>query len=81
MIITEPKTVHYFDLSKKVDNKLNHETDFILKQNEFLAEHRTKNEVSSYCPNISIEMIFINTENSKSNESHSFVEVRFKKLV
>ena len=33
VIITEPKTIHHFDLPEKVDNKLNHEIDFIIKHN------------------------------------------------
>ena len=29
--------------------------------------------LGNYCPNISMETIFINTENSKTNEPHKFV--------
>ena len=32
-----------------------------------------KTRLSNYCPNISMETIFINTENSKPNELHKFV--------
>ena len=38
VITTEPKTF-CFDLSKDVDNNLEHETDSIIKHNEILAEH------------------------------------------
>ena len=39
--MTAPKTIH-FDLSKKVDNRLKHETGFIIKR----AEHKIKNKIS-----------------------------------
>ena len=44
-ITVEPKTIQ-IDLPKDVGNILKHEIDFIIKQNEFLAEHLIKNEVS-----------------------------------
>ena len=40
-----PKTF-YFDLLKDADNNLIHEIGFIIKQNEFLAEHTIKNKIS-----------------------------------
>lgn len=43
VIITERKP--FFYLSKKVDNKLKHDIDFITKHNEFLAEDTMKNEI------------------------------------
>ena len=70
--ITEPKTIH-FDLPKKIDSSLKHETDFLIKHNEFLAEDTIKNEISQYCPNISMGMIFMITENSKTNDSHKSI--------
>ena len=70
--ITEPKTIH-FDLPKKIDNSLKHEIDFLIKHNEFLAEDTIKNEISQYCPNISMGMIFMSTENSKTNDSHKSI--------
>ena len=54
----------------------------------FLAEHTIKNEIrqllfkykhgkkmrlDNYCLSISMETIFINTENSNTNEPHKFV--------
>ena len=33
---------------------------------------KKKNEIEQYCPNISIKTIFMNTENSKTNEPHKF---------
>ena len=44
VIITERKPF-FFYLSKKVDNKLKHDIDFITKHNEFLAEDTMKNEI------------------------------------
>ena len=32
-----------------------------------------KTRLSNYCPNISVEAIFMNMENSKANEPHKFV--------
>ena len=45
LIITEPKTI-YFDLPQYVVTNLMQETDYIIKQNECLAEHTIKNELS-----------------------------------
>ena len=36
----------YFDLPKDVCNNLKHEIVFIIKHNNFLAEHATKKEIS-----------------------------------
>ena len=42
VVIREPKTLYFdFDLSKNVDKNLKHEIEFIVKRNEFLAEHKT----------------------------------------
>ena len=44
-VITDPKTLYFdFDWPKDVDENLKHETEFIIKSNEFLAENKTKNE-------------------------------------
>ena len=45
VIIREPKT-NNFDLLKDVNTNLNHEINFIIKDNKFLAKHTTKNEGS-----------------------------------
>ena len=45
VIITEPKSFH-FDFPKHGGKSLKHETDSTIKQNEFLAEHTTKSEIS-----------------------------------
>ena len=44
-IITEPKTI-YFDLPEDAVTNLMKETDYMIKQNECLAEHTIKNELS-----------------------------------
>ena len=44
VIITKPRTI-YFDLSKTLDNNLRHEIGFIIKYNQFLAEHTIKNQI------------------------------------
>ena len=36
--------VHIGDVDN-IDKKLNHDIDFIIKQNEFSAEHKIKNEI------------------------------------
>ena len=62
---SEPK-IFRFDLHKYDESNLVNGTDSIIKyNNEHLAEHTTKNE--------SIELIFKNTENSKTNEPHKFI--------
>ena len=58
VITTEPKTIH-FDLSKNVDNNLKYQIHFIMKYNDLLAEHT---KLVNYCPDISMETIFMNTE-------------------
>lgn len=55
-----------FDLPKT-------ETDFIIKHNEFLAKHTKTAKLVYYCSNISMEMIFMNTGSSKTNEPHKCV--------
>ena len=45
----------------------------IIRHNGSLAEQRVKKEIDPYCPNISMETIFMNTESSKTNEPHKFV--------
>ena len=52
---------------------MKHETEFIIKSNESLAENKTKKRLNNYYKNISMETIFMNTENSKTNEPHKFV--------
>ena len=57
-----------FDWPKYIDHEnLKHEIEFIIKNNEYLAENKIK-----------METIFINTENSKTNESHKFVLICHK---
>ena len=61
--IKDPKTFCFnFDWPKYIDHEnLKHEIEFIIKNNESLAENKIK-----------METIFMNTENSKTNKSHKF---------
>ena len=43
--IIVPKTIR-FDLSKKIDNSLKLEINFIIKQSEFLGQHKIKSEIA-----------------------------------
>ena len=73
VITTEPKTF-CFDLPKDASINLKHEIYSFIKHNKHLAEHPIKSDIIvNYCRNISMEMIFMNTENNKSvNRTNSF---------
>ena len=58
---------------KDVDNNLKNEIEFIIKSNESFAENKKKTRLNNYCLYISMGTIFMNTENSKTNEPHKFV--------
>ena len=74
IVIRDPKTFYFdFDWPKNVDENLKHEIEFIIKTNESLAVIKWKKRLNNYCPNISMETIFMNTENCKTNEPHKFV--------
>ena len=74
IVMGDPKTFYFdFDWPKDVDENLKHEIEFIVKSNESLAENKLKMRLNIYCPNISMETIFMNTENSKTNEPQKFV--------
>ena len=46
LVKAETKAFHlHFNLPKDVDKNLKHETDFIIKHNESLVEHKIKNEI------------------------------------
>ena len=71
LIITIESKTFYFDLPKDINKNLSHEIDFIIKQNEFLAENTTKQKISRlllpYNDGNDIH------EHSKNNEPHKFV--------
>ena len=71
----DPKTFYFdFNWSKDVNENLRHEIEFIIKSNESLTENKIKKtRLNNYCPNISIETIFISTEKSKTIEPCQFV--------
>ena len=62
-----------FDWPKDVDENFKHEIGFIVKNNESLAENKIKNEIEQLLSNLSTETIFMNMENSKTNEPNKFV--------
>ena len=68
ILIKEPTNIHFY-LPKDVGNNLNLELDFMIKYNQFLAEHAVKKGLVGYGSNMSIEKIFMNTKNSKTNGS------------
>ena len=46
IVITDPKTFYFhFHWPKDVDEILKHETEFIIKSNESLAENKIENEI------------------------------------
>ena len=45
LVKTENKPSHlHFDLPKDVDKNLKHEINFIIKHNQYLVQHKIKNE-------------------------------------
>ena len=72
VIIPVPKTIP-FHLPKDVGNNLKHEADSVINCNKNWAEHKERKRSANYCPNKSLEMILINTVNSKTNGPHKFV--------
>ena len=81
IVIRDPKTFSFdFDWPKSVDENLKHETELIIKNNESLTENEIKTRLNNYCPIITMETIFMNTENSKTNEPHKFVLNLSKRL-
>ena len=70
IVIWDPKTFCFnFDWQKYVDENLKHEIEFIIKSNESLAENKIKNEIEQ---NISMETIFMDIENTKTNEDITY---------
>ena len=74
IVIRDPKSFYFvFDWPKNVDDNFKHETEFIIKSNESFAENKTKEKIEQFLLNVSIEIIFMNTENSKTSEPHKCV--------
>ena len=75
IVIRDPKSFCFnFDWPKDVDEHLKHKNEYVIKKNESLAENKMKNKkLHNYCLNISMETIFMNTENSRTKEPHKFV--------
>ena len=70
--VKEPKTF-YFDLPRDAGINLKHVIYSIIKHYQLLTEHTIKMRLYHDYPNISMETIFMNTENSKTNERHKLV--------
>ena len=68
-MIRDPKTFCFnFNWPKDVDENLKHEIEFIIKSNESLLKNKIKQDRTIIVKKISTETIFMNTENSKTNE-------------
>ena len=68
-MIRDPKTFCFnFNWLKDVDENLKHEIEFIIKRNESLLKNKIKQDRTIIVKKISTETIFMNTENSKTNE-------------
>ena len=50
-----------------------YKTEYIINHHKTFTEHTMKNKLDTYCSNITLELMFMNTENSKTSESHKFV--------
>ena len=73
-MIKDPKTFCFnFDLPKDVDENLRREIEFVIKSNVSLAEIIIKNEIEQLLLKNKHGIIFMNIENSKTNEPHIFV--------
>ena len=70
--ITKHKNFH-FNLPRDIENNFKDKIDYIKIYYEPLADQRKKQGLGNHCPNITMGMIFMNTENSKMYESHKFV--------
>ena len=73
IVIRDPKTFCFnLDWPTDVDENVKQKIEFIIKSIYSLAVNKMKNEIEQLLLNISVETIFINTENSKTNEPHKF---------
>ena len=67
IVIRDPKTFYfYFDWPNDVDKNVKHETEFIIKSNQSLAENKIKNKTEQLQSKYKHEIIFMNKENSKT---------------
>ena len=79
IVIRDPKTFYFgfywtLDWSLDVDENLKHGNELIIKRNTSLAGNKIKNETEQGLKkHTSIKKILMNTENSKTNESHKIV--------
>ena len=75
VVVREAKTFYFdFNWPKDADDNFKHKIEFIRKSNECLPDNNIKKtRLNNYCSNISMETIFMTTENSKTNKPHKFV--------
>ena len=75
IVIRDPKFFDFgFHWPEDVDENLKHKIEFIIKSNESLAENKIKKKsLNNCCSNIRMEIVFMSTESSKTNEPHKFV--------
>ena len=71
-VIIKPNTIH-FGLPITYGNSLKYKIYFIIKQVNIYLNIHQKTRLVSYCPNINLETIFMNTEKSKANKVYKFV--------
>ena len=79
--IREPKTF-YFDLylPKDADKNLRHEIEFLIKNNECLADNKIKNEIKQLLSKYKNGNDIHEHGNNKTNELHKFVLELTKRL-
>ena len=70
-ITTKPKYFH-FDLPKYATNNLKHEFHSTIKLNQLFVEHTKKTKLENYCPNISMETIFMARKAAKQMNDTNF---------
>ena len=71
VVVTEPKTIT-FNLTNRIDNSLNHETEYIIEQNEVLAEHTIKMRLLGYYFKFKNGSNILEHGNYKTNDPLSF---------
>ena len=73
IVMRDPKTFCFnFDWPKDVYDNLKHETEFIMKNNESLAENKIKNKIEQLLPKYRYRNN-IHKHRKQQNEAHKFV--------
>ena len=66
------KTINLCEQQKQKLLILKDEIDSIINHKELLAGHAIKTRLHNCCPNLVMQRVLMNKENSKMNESHIF---------